>query len=109
MRLGAPTLHSLTFACVLWHVSRSLFAQGDRNNFTVRSTTPSGGGGARRPDHGAEQRHETRHAPRKSNEQGQFVIALLPVGEYTVKVDHSGFTPFEQTSVLFASQHQRFR
>jgi hypothetical protein len=47
-------------------------------------------------------RHTATNAERSvvSNEQGQYVAPLLPVGEYTVTVEHAGFNTFEQTSVL---------
>src|SRR5262245_56746474 len=35
-----------------------------------------------------------------SNEQGQYVVPLLPVGDYTVTIERPGFASFEQTSVL---------
>ncbi|HYZ85685.1 MAG TPA: carboxypeptidase-like regulatory domain-containing protein, partial [Bryobacteraceae bacterium] len=36
----------------------------------------------------------------ETGDTGQFTIPLLPVGTYSVKVERSGFNPFEQTGVL---------
>jgi hypothetical protein len=30
-----------------------------------------------------------------TNEEGSFVVSLLPPGNYTVKAEHEGFTPAE--------------
>src|SRR5262245_49049749 len=35
-----------------------------------------------------------------SDDEGRFVIPLLPVGEYSLSVERTGFNAFEQKSVL---------
>ena len=95
---------SVLFLCLcVGAVSRPLFAQATG---TIYGTVYDASGAAV-PGAQITARNSGTNAIRsaQSDEQGQFVISLLPVGEYSVKIDHAGFTPFEQTSVLLASQH----
>ena len=97
MRQARPIF--VLFLCLLLGaVSRPLFAQATG---TVYGTVYDASGAAV-PGAQITARNSGTNAIRsaQSDEQGQFVISLLPVGEYSVKIDHAGFTPFEQTSVL---------
>src|SRR4051812_3540561 len=91
-------LRSLFLCLCVLAVSRSLFGQATG---TIYGTVYDASGAAV-PSAQIAARNSGTNSVRtvQSDEQGQFVISLLPVGEYSVKVDHSGFTPFEQTSVL---------
>jgi len=42
-----------------------------------------------------------------TNDEGIFVVALLPPGNYTVKAEHEGFTPAEQRDVILNVNDQR--
>ena len=42
-----------------------------------------------------------------TNEEGSFVVSLLPPGNYTVKVEHEGFTPAEFRDVVLNVNDQR--
>jgi len=43
-----------------------------------------------------------------SNSEGMFIVPLLPPGNYTVKVEHEGFNPFERRDVVLNVNDQRF-
>ena len=42
-----------------------------------------------------------------TNEEGSFVVSLLPPGNYTVKAEHEGFTPAEFRDVVLNVNDQR--
>jgi hypothetical protein len=42
-----------------------------------------------------------------TNEEGSFVVSLLPPGNYTVKAEHEGFTPAEVRDVVLNVNDQR--
>ena len=42
-----------------------------------------------------------------SNSEGIFIVALLPPGTYTLKVEHEGFSPFEQGNIALNVNDQR--
>ena len=42
-----------------------------------------------------------------SNSEGIFIVPLLPPGNYTVKVEHEGFNPFESRDVILNVNDQR--
>ena len=42
-----------------------------------------------------------------SNSDGIFIVPLLPPGNYTVKVEHEGFNPFESRDVVLNVNDQR--
>jgi hypothetical protein len=42
-----------------------------------------------------------------TNESGDYVVSLLPIGGYTLRIEREGFTPFVATLTLAAGDRQR--